>query len=100
MFPGVISTSSFVRKYFTQSSRFSTMNSIASKLPYFTQGEVVKGFGRGSKDLGIPTGNFEIFGDLFLDFSCVVSTVSDMSPEFEFDLFFTHTCSFTRVFKA
>jgi FAD synthase len=25
-------------------------------LPYFTLGKVVKGFGRGSKDLGIPTG--------------------------------------------
>lgn len=25
-------------------------------LPYFAVGEVVKGFGRGSKDLGIPTG--------------------------------------------
>jgi FAD synthase len=25
-------------------------------LPYFTVGKVVKGFGRGSKDLGIPTG--------------------------------------------
>lgn len=27
-------------------------------LPYFTQGRVVKGFGRGSKELGIPTANF------------------------------------------
>lgn len=27
-------------------------------LPYFTRGEVVKGFGRGSKELGIPTANF------------------------------------------
>lgn len=26
--------------------------------PYFTQGIVVKGFGRGSKQLGIPTANF------------------------------------------
>ena len=25
-------------------------------LPYFTRGEVVTGFGRGSKQLGIPTG--------------------------------------------
>jgi FAD synthase len=25
-------------------------------LPYFTVGKVVKGFGRGSKELGIPTG--------------------------------------------
>ena len=26
-------------------------------LPLFLEGEVVKGFGRGSKDLGCPTGN-------------------------------------------
>ena len=25
-------------------------------LPYWTKGEVVRGFGRGSKQLGIPTG--------------------------------------------
>lgn len=25
-------------------------------LPYFCRGEVVKGFGRGSRELGIPTG--------------------------------------------
>lgn len=27
-------------------------------LPFFTKGEVVKGFGRGSKELGCPTANF------------------------------------------
>ncbi|PIK52458.1 putative riboflavin kinase [Apostichopus japonicus] len=27
-------------------------------LPYFTRGQVIKGFGRGSKELGIPTANF------------------------------------------
>lgn len=27
-------------------------------LPYFCRGEVIHGFGRGSKDLGIPTANF------------------------------------------
>lgn len=25
-------------------------------LPYFVTGETIKGFGRGSKELGIPTG--------------------------------------------
>ncbi|XP_055382325.1 putative riboflavin kinase [Condylostylus longicornis] len=28
--------------------------------PYFAAGEIVKGFGRGSKDLGIPTANFPL----------------------------------------
>lgn len=28
-------------------------------LPYFTSTKVVKGFGRGSKTLGIPTANFD-----------------------------------------
>lgn len=27
-------------------------------LPYFCRGEVVRGFGRGSKELGIPTGEW------------------------------------------
>ncbi|XP_038077074.1 riboflavin kinase-like [Patiria miniata] len=34
------------------------MSSIMSALPYLTQGKVVKGFGRGSKELGIPTANY------------------------------------------
>lgn len=33
------------------------MNNIA-ELPHFAKGEIIKGFGRGSTDLGIPTGNF------------------------------------------
>ncbi|XP_018614557.1 riboflavin kinase [Scleropages formosus] len=28
-------------------------------LPYFCRGEVIRGFGRGSKELGIPTANFQ-----------------------------------------
>lgn len=31
-------------------------NRIFKSLPYFVSGEVVTGFGRGSKQLGIPTG--------------------------------------------
>ncbi|KAM3937511.1 riboflavin kinase [Leptodactylus fuscus] len=31
---------------------------VMSALPYYCSGEVVRGFGRGSKDLGIPTANF------------------------------------------
>ena len=33
-----------------------TARLIMKSLPYFTSGKVVKGFGRGSKQLGIPTG--------------------------------------------
>jgi len=36
------------------------MESIKSLLPYFVRGIVVKGFGRGSKQLGCPTGSFQI----------------------------------------
>lgn len=40
-------------------------------LPYFTKGKVVKGFGRGSKELGIPTANFpeEVVAKLPASFS-------------------------------
>ena len=37
-------------------SCFVTMNEKTLIFPYFTKGIVVKGFGRGSKELGIPTG--------------------------------------------
>ncbi|XP_060787364.1 riboflavin kinase [Neoarius graeffei] len=40
-------------------------------LPYFCRGPVIRGFGRGSKDLGIPTANFPE--------SVVDSLPSDMS---------------------
>lgn len=36
----------------------STQTKSAMKFPYFASGEVIKGFGRGSKQLGIPTANF------------------------------------------
>ena len=32
------------------------LDRIMSCLPHFARGKVVKGFGRGSKELGIPTG--------------------------------------------
>lgn len=31
---------------------------VDGRFPYYAQGSVVKGFGRGSKDMGIPTANF------------------------------------------
>ena len=33
----------------------------SSCFPHFSRGEVVKGFGRGSKELGIPTGELKLF---------------------------------------
>nr|XP_020864183.1 riboflavin kinase [Phascolarctos cinereus] len=40
-------------------------------LPYFCRGKVVRGFGRGSKQLGIPTANFpeQVVDNLPCDFS-------------------------------
>lgn len=32
-----------------------------SSLPHFCAGPIIKGFGRGSKELGCPTGIFEKF---------------------------------------
>lgn len=32
------------------------METSVAVLPFFAQGEIVKGFGRGSKELGFPTG--------------------------------------------
>lgn len=37
---------------------FETLNKNLQVNPYVTSGEVIKGFGRGSKELGIPTANF------------------------------------------
>uniref|UniRef100_T1IZI2 Riboflavin kinase n=1 Tax=Strigamia maritima TaxID=126957 RepID=T1IZI2_STRMM len=41
-------------------------------LPYFTAGPVIKGFGRGSVELGIPTANFpeHVVDQLPSEFSC------------------------------
>jgi FAD synthase len=36
----------------------STGEKLGMKFPYYASGEVVKGFGRGSKELGIPTANY------------------------------------------
>lgn len=59
------SSSTFTKYQCHFSMRITTPGSIlgralqfvmSSKLPHFAEGEVVKGFGRGSKELGIPTG--------------------------------------------
>ena len=35
------------------------VSKIWSKLPHYAKGEIVKGFGRGSSELGFPTANFD-----------------------------------------
>ncbi|CAB3233453.1 unnamed protein product [Arctia plantaginis] len=37
-----------------------TVKTMSKLLPLFLEGEVVKGFGRGSKDLGCPTANYPL----------------------------------------
>lgn len=46
--------------------------------PIYAQGKIVKGFGRGSKDLGIPTGELI---SLTLDLSSTCSSFSANFPE-------------------
>ncbi|XP_033725066.1 LOW QUALITY PROTEIN: riboflavin kinase-like [Pecten maximus] len=43
---------------FQQITGTATSSENMSCFPYYTEGEVIKGFGRGSKELGIPTANF------------------------------------------
>ncbi|XP_006009162.1 riboflavin kinase [Latimeria chalumnae] len=49
-------------------------------LPYFCKGEVVKGFGRGSKELGIPTANFPD------------SVVDNLPPDLSTGIYFGWAC--------
>lgn len=49
----MLSAAVVCRRQLSFSDQRATMK---SRLPYFAVGTVVKGFGRGSKELGIPTG--------------------------------------------
>ena len=54
---------------------------IGAKLPHYARGEIVKGFGRGSRELGFPTANFpqhvidelpqELVGGIYFGFAQV-----------------------------
>lgn len=50
------SVSSQLKNTKNSSRNFGSMKML-NYLPFFVSGEIVKGFGRGSKELGIPTGN-------------------------------------------
>ncbi len=39
---------------------------IKSPFPYFTLGTIVRGFGRGSKELGCPTGTYTKASGMFI----------------------------------
>ena len=70
-----------VRKH--QQLRLSIMDreKIEQKLPHYARGEIVKGFGRGSRELGFPTANFseevidklpsELVGGIYFGFAKV-----------------------------
>lgn len=45
-------------RYASNNPEMNVSEKMAPFFPYFAQGTVVKGFGRGSKQLGIPTANF------------------------------------------
>lgn len=45
-------------------------------LPYFCRGEVVKGFGRGSRELGVPTGERDGAGQRAAGLACGISCSS------------------------
>ncbi|RUS87140.1 hypothetical protein EGW08_005072 [Elysia chlorotica] len=63
--------------------------SSSSDIPYFAEGEVVSGFGRGSKELGIPTANFP------------ESVIRDLPPSFECGVYYgwAKLSSYPQVFK-
>ena len=51
---------------------------VTSFPPYFCRGEVVKGFGRGSKELGIPTGELRLRLYKSLPFTTSNHTVNNL----------------------
>ena len=59
-FPSLLCETGFFTVFSRLSSRHFQRTMSSSFYPVFSKGIVVKGFGRGSKDLGIPTGNILI----------------------------------------
>ena len=55
---------------------FKKRNSNLQENPYVACGEVIKGFGRGSKELGIPTANFP------------ESVIENLPPDFDTGIYF------------
>ena len=62
---------------------------IEQKLPHYAKGEIVKGFGRGSRELGFPTANFseevieklpsELVGGIYFGFAKVDVNIDNKS---------------------
>ncbi|XP_063380154.1 putative riboflavin kinase isoform X1 [Cydia fagiglandana] len=50
----------YLPRFLNSVIKISTGGRMTSHLPLFIEGEVIKGFGRGSKDLGCPTANFSL----------------------------------------
>ncbi|KRK03075.1 putative riboflavin kinase [Drosophila yakuba] len=50
----------FKRQRSTSGTKSKEIREMLSQLPLFAGGEIVRGFGRGSKELGIPTANFPL----------------------------------------
>uniref|UniRef100_A0A1I8P4B1 Riboflavin kinase n=1 Tax=Stomoxys calcitrans TaxID=35570 RepID=A0A1I8P4B1_STOCA len=48
------------RSYHNHSNSTELLKKMLNNLPFFACGKIVSGFGRGSKDLGIPTANYPL----------------------------------------
>ena len=59
-------------------------------LPLFLKGQVVKGFGRGSKDLGCPTGKCSFYLTVLID--CYLTMIKHLYVFIFHYLFTFYTC--------
>ena len=89
----------YFRLYYLFESKMNIeLREIVSKLPHYAKGPIVKGFGRGSTELGFPTANFseevidklpqELVGGIYFGFAQVdESPVYDMVMSVEWNPF-------------